>query len=76
MSFPGIIRRLFANNGAGPKLRMEVGNWRCQMHRKAYVCAAGSYRHYQSCQVGMELPPHPYDGGLRPPASRPYCAYE
>ena len=24
MSFPGIIRRLFANNGAGPKLRKEI----------------------------------------------------
>ncbi|WP_443826555.1 hypothetical protein, partial [Desulfovibrio sp.] len=24
MSFPGIIRRLFANNGAGPKLRKDI----------------------------------------------------
>ena len=24
MSFPGIIRRLFANNGAGPKLRGDI----------------------------------------------------
>lgn len=24
MPFPGIIRRLFANNGAGPKLRKDI----------------------------------------------------